>query len=152
MVQEGEEWQLASERAQQQAQQAAAEATRTVAVPKAAAESDTHVTRLPSAMKSASERISLQVRHVLLRTVPCNAGASGLYAIHSHFDRMRTGWQLDTMQRAVQCARAISDTSTKAHARPNGIFKNLVSTLLLTGVALNAGERKASHQQTRFWS
>ena len=69
MVQEGEEWQLASERAQQQAQQAAAEATRTVAVPKAAAESDTHVTRLPSAMKSASERISLQVRHVFLRTV-----------------------------------------------------------------------------------
>ena len=76
MVQEGEEWQLASERAQQQAQQAAAEATRTVAVPKAAAESDTHVTRLPSAMKSASERISLQVRHVLLRTghaMPCVA-------------------------------------------------------------------------------
>ena len=121
MVQEGEEWQLASERAQQQAQQAAAEATRTVAVPKAAAESDTHVTRLPSAMKSASERISLQVRHVLLRTGHAMP-VRGLYAIHSHFDRMRTGWQLDTMQRAVQCARAISDTSTKAHARPNGIF------------------------------
>ena len=151
MVQEGEEWQLASERAQQQAQQAAAEATRTVAVPKAAAESDTHVTRLPSAMKSASERISLQVRHVLLRRVHAMP-VRGLYAIHSRFDRMRTGWQLDTMQRAVQCARAISGTSAKAHARPNGIFLNLVSTLLLTGVALNAGERNASHQQTRFWS